>query len=128
MITILTREEYSRLGSSMFSVWGISKIKCRSKAEQTIGMYENNKQLGFYQYKDRLEQETERLYESARPTKLSAEFGSRALAEAYMQLVKDKHTARDLEIRRLVCDTDRSGKPIINPKTGRKTGVRWVKG
>jgi hypothetical protein len=112
----------------MFAVFGVSRIKCKAKAEKLVESQDaaNKRAYTLEEYTDLLDSKTQELFDSAKSQRISEIYPSREIAEEYLERVKEAGTARDLRIKRRTCAMNEDGTPKINEQTGKQVGVKWV--
>ncbi len=112
----------------MFAVFGVSKVKCRAKAEKEVNSHDSRTGNAFtlLEYTARLEQRTDELFRTAKVQKISDIYPIKGLAEDYRDKVREAGTAKNVALKKRVCEMLPDGiTPKLNEK-GKQVGMKWI--
>ena len=103
----------------MFAVFGVSLVKAREKANKLVPSHDKltKRQYTLEEFSSLLDAETKKVYESAKPAKMSDIFPSIEIAKQYMDGVESDGTGRNMTIKKRVCRMNPDGTPMTDPKT-----------
>lgn len=124
-----TRDKDDELGrNDMYAVFGVSKIKCRAKAEKLVDSHcaDTGRAFTLGEYSQKLDEKARELFDSGKPQRISEIYPSREIAENYQEKVEEAGTAKLLSIKKRVCTMDENNQPVTDQKTGKQVGVKWV--